>query len=94
MLRVGGVAEVSKSTSVENGSVTQQSIAHFPPEAVARAAIRGERSVEYCCRRSHDFIPGFQVYSAMCQFEFRFLSIACGSPNLTSVQKDLLFLVL
>jgi hypothetical protein len=40
------------------------------------------------------FIPAFHVYSAMCQFEFRFLSIACGSPNLTSLQKDLLFLAL
>src|SRR5579864_3494984 len=31
------------------------------------------------------FIPAFHVYSAMCQFEFLFLSIACGSPNLMGV---------
>jgi len=31
------------------------------------------------------FIPAFHVYSAMCQFEFLFLFIACGSPNLMGV---------
>jgi hypothetical protein len=55
ILRVGGIAEVSKSASAKTRPETQQSIVYFPPQFVAGTAISYECAVDYRCRRSHDF---------------------------------------